>query len=167
MDGFASLALAVYGGLAFLAFVVFGLISVREQEPRAARISLALAVVILLNCGLVVLFPSPVPLIFVLAISGGLIAAAAAFVVPQRAEPVGGGRPSRRVDERDIMFARGRLVPGSPEHEAYYALRPQHLLGDDLTRSLPGLLSPDAEHADEIVFAAAEASFDLTEAVRH
>ena len=65
------------------------------------------------------------------------------------------------------MFARGRLVPGSPEHEAYYALRPQHLPGDDLTRSLPGLLSPDAELADEIVFAAAEASFDLTEAVRH
>jgi len=52
MDDFASLALAAYGGLAFLAFVVFGLISVREREPRAARISLALAVGIVLNCGL-------------------------------------------------------------------------------------------------------------------
>jgi len=65
------------------------------------------------------------------------------------------------------MFAQGRLFPGSPKHEAYCALRPQLLPGDDLTGSLRGLLSPNAELADEMVFAAAEASFDLTEAVRH
>jgi ferredoxin len=64
------------------------------------------------------------------------------------------------------MFARARLVPGSTEYDTYYALRPHNRKGDDLTRSLPGLLSPDAELADDVVFAAAEASFDLTEAVR-
>jgi len=87
-------------------------------------------------------------------------------MVPMGPKREFGGRPSRRVDERDIMFARGRLVPGSPEYESYYLLRPHHRKSDDLTRSLPGLLSPDAELADEVVFAAAEASFDLTEAVR-
>ncbi len=167
MDDFASLALAVSGGLAFLAFAVFGLISQREREPRAARVSYGTAAAIAVtSCG-VLLLPPSFQLAVIVAIAAGLTAAAVAFLVPQRAEPAEGGRPSRRVDERDIMFARGRLVPGSPEHQAYYTMRPQHLPGDELTRSLPGLLSRDAELADEVVFAAAEASFDLTEAVRH
>lgn len=167
MDDFASVALAVCGGLAFLAFAVFGLISLREREPRAALVSFGTAAAIAVASFGVALLPPPFQLVVAVAIAAGLTVAAAALVAPQRDETADGGRPSRRFDERDIMFARGRLVPGSPEHKAYYAMRPQNLLGDDLTRSLPGLLSPDAELADEVVFAAAEASFDLTEAVRH
>lgn len=64
------------------------------------------------------------------------------------------------------MFARGRLVPGSPEYEAYYGMRPENKIGDDNTRALPGLLSDEAQLAEPLAFAAAEASFDLTEAVR-
>ena len=71
--------------------------------------------------------------------------------------PTLGGRPSRRVDERDIMFARGRLAPGSPEYQAYYALRPENRSRDDHTRSLPGLLSTEAELAEPLSFAAADA----------
>jgi ferredoxin len=167
VNEFAAPALAVLGGTGFTGLVVFGLISLREREPRAARVSFGLAAAIALTCGGVVLLPSPVPLIFVCAVAGALVVAALALVVPFGAEPSAGGRPMRRVDERDIMFARGRLVPGSPEFEAYYSLRPQHRVGDDLTRSLPGLLSPNADFADEVIFAAAEASFDLTEAVRN
>jgi len=68
------------------------------------------------------------------------------------------GRPDRRVDERDIMFARRRLRPGSPEYDAYYAMRPENRESDERTRALPGLLSPDATKADPIAFAAAAAS---------
>jgi ferredoxin len=64
------------------------------------------------------------------------------------------------------MFARARLVPGTPEFDAYYALRPQNRRPDDETRQKPGLLSRDAEFADPLLFAAADASFDLTEALR-
>jgi ferredoxin len=167
VDDFAVAALAVLGGSGFIGFTVFGLISLREGEARAARVSFVLAAAIVVTWGAVALLPSPVPLIFVCVFGGALIVVALGFGIPTGAGPPDGGRPSRRVDERDIMFARGRLVPGSQEHEAYYALRPQHRKGDDLTRSLPGLLSPDAELADEIVFAAAEACFDLTTAVRH
>ncbi len=167
MGDVASLAVTAVGGLCAAFLGVFALISRREREPRAARVSLWSAVAIGLASAAFALLPAPAPMIFLIVSAGVLVVATLLLVGLSGGEPAPGGRPSQRVDERDIMFARGRLVPGSPEHEAYYALRPQHLLGDDLTRSLPGLLSPDAELADEIVFAAAEASFDLTEAVRH
>jgi len=77
-----------------------------------------------------------------------------------------GGRPRRRVDERDIMFARARLVPGSAPFETYYTMRPENRNGDDRTRSLPGLLSPNAEQHEPLVFAAADAAFDITESLR-
>jgi hypothetical protein len=45
-------------------------------------------------------------------------------------------------------------------------MRPENKIGDDHTRALPGLLSEEAQLAEPLAFAAAEASFDLTEAVR-
>ena len=64
------------------------------------------------------------------------------------------------------MFARGRLTPGSPDYELYYAMRPEKKNGDDQTRALPGLLSDEAQLFEPLSFAAAKASFDLTEAMR-
>jgi ferredoxin len=74
--------------------------------------------------------------------------------------------PVRRVDERDIMFARARLEPGSDYFRAYYAMRPEHREPDDVTRKLPGLLSPHARFAAPLPFASAAGSFTLTEALR-
>jgi ferredoxin len=71
-----------------------------------------------------------------------------------------------RIDERDIMFSRGRLEPGSPNYEAYYATRPENQAGDDKTRLLPGLLSPRSSAFHPLVFASTDASFGLTEALR-
>jgi ferredoxin len=71
--------------------------------------------------------------------------------------------PKRRFDERDIMFARARLEPGSPNYEAYYQIHPENRNVDDATRAKPGLLSADSKLANEYLFAAPEASFTLTE----
>jgi ferredoxin len=57
-------------------------------------------------------------------------------------------------------------VPDSEEHKVYYSLRPENLKPDEKLRSLPGLLAADAQKADPLVFPTAEASFDLTEALR-
>ena len=115
----------------------------------------------------IVLLPPPASKIFLFVVGGCFLASVLALVIQIGSDIEGGGRPSNKVDERDIMFARARLSPGSAEYDAYYALRPSNRKGDDLTRSLPGLLSPEADLADDVVFAAAEASFDLTEAVRN
>jgi ferredoxin len=90
----------------------------------------------------------------------------AIFLLPIGKVERGNDIPQKRVDERDIMFARAHLSPGSPEHEAYYARRPENLASDEKIRALPGLLSPDAQKANAQIFAVAEASFELTEAVR-
>jgi hypothetical protein len=88
------------------------------------------------------------------------------FLLPIGSVERGYDVPSKRFDERDIVFARRRLKPGSPQFEAYYAMRPEKRDIDDKRRALPGLLSSKALNADPDFFAAAEASFALTEAMR-
>jgi len=130
---------------ALLGLTAFGVISLGEGERRAARISFILAAAISLPCFVVAALPPPAPLVGAAFITIAAVAAVVLWFVPVARLPTGGGRPSRRVDERDIMFARGRLVPGSPEYESYYAMRPQNKQGDDHTRLLPGLLSADCD----------------------
>jgi ferredoxin len=154
-------------GLAvLLGFAAFAVVSVREREQRAALTALVLAVAGSLPFFLGTVFPLAIQ-------TGGLaglvvlsLATVVLWFLPIGTSSQSGGRPSRRVDERNIMFARARLVPGSEEFEIYYALRPEHRESDDRFRSLPGLLSPDAPAAEPVAFGAAEASFAVTEALR-
>jgi ferredoxin len=74
--------------------------------------------------------------------------------------------PLHQVDEREIIFARARLVPDSPEYKTYYQDHPEHQSPDDSSRKKPGLLSPEASHMDILHAAAAGASFYLTDALR-
>jgi len=166
VDGVSVYLMLAAGVGALLGLTAFGVISLGEGERRAARVAFILAAAISGPCFVVAALSPPVPLVGTAIIAIAMVAAVVLWFVPVARLPVGGGRPSRRVDERDIMFARGRLVPGSPEYELYYAMRPHNKQGDDQTRSLPGLLSPDAELAEPVAFAAAEACFDLTEALR-
>jgi ferredoxin len=166
VDAAASLLLFCVGLLALIGFSAFGVISVREGERRAARVAFSLAVMLSIPPIIAALLPPPVPLASAAAVLLALSAGVIAWFTPITERPPLGARPSQRIDERDIMFARGRLVPGSPEYELYYAMRPEKKNGDDNTRALPGLLSEDAQLAEPLAFAAAKASFDLTEAVR-
>lgn len=165
METVAPAVLMALSGTILALFGAFSVISMSEGERRAAAFAALVAV-----CGasLMMLFavlPAPVPgvALGLLGLSG-LIGILVFFV------PIGqgvelGGRPSRRVDERDIMFARARLKPGSRNFETYYTMHPENRGPDDRTRALPGLLSPDSEMADEVAFAAADASFDMTDAL--
>jgi ferredoxin len=74
--------------------------------------------------------------------------------------------PLSRFDERDIPFSRVRLRPGTPEYASYYTMRPGNLVIDDEIRALPGLLSPRGALFEPALFASAEGSFFLTEALR-
>lgn len=67
--------------------------------------------------------------------------------------------PTSRFDERDIMFSRKELIPGSPLFNEYYRRRPE-LEGSDMEfRALPGLLSQGSMYFHEKAFAAAKQSF--------
>ncbi len=148
-----------------VAFGAFAVISLREGERRAAVVAGLLAVGGASVFMIAAILPAPIPGVILGIVGGAAVISTLLCVAPigRGIEP--GGRPSRRVDEREIMFARARLVPGSPEFETYYQVHPEHRAGDDRTRALPGLLSPDSEMADPVAFAAADASFDLCEAL--
>jgi ferredoxin len=158
--------LALLGALFLIGFLAFAVTFLREGERRAAGIALGIAVVASLPFFLSVLLPvwaqGLVLAIAVLAVITGVVL----FMLPIGRSEAANDVPQVRIDERDIMFARGRLEPGSPNYEAYYSMRPENKDGDDKTRSLPGLLSPRSSAYHPLVFASTDASFDLTHALR-
>lgn len=60
-------------------------------------------------------------------------------------------KPRERYDERDAMFSRAALVPGTPSYQAAYARRPDLKEVDDGLRSLPQLTEPGGTFYDEAV----------------
>jgi len=158
-----TISFIALGFMMLFGFGLFGLFSIREGEGRAARVAFGAAVLTSLPLFLLSLLPVAVKLVILGVIAAGGIAL---FLLPIGRVERGNDVPRQRFDERDIMFARARLVPGSPEHEAYYAMRPENRTVDDEIRALPGLLSPTASKANPLAFASAEASFSLTGALR-
>jgi hypothetical protein len=75
-----------------------------------------------------------------------LLAAGAAFVVILFL-PIGRKRnhkrqlPHVRFDERETMFSRRELEPGTERFRQYYARHPEQKMLDDAFRLKPGLLS--------------------------
>jgi ferredoxin len=169
VSGFLSVAstlLTTASLLTLLGFGTFALVAYREGEQRAALVALALGP----TGALALLLATLLPITIQTWVLAGLVILALGVIVAWFL-PIGsrieeGGRPSRRVDERDILFARARLEPGSQQFEAYYAMRPENRESDDRTRSLPGLLSPNAPAAEPVAFGSADASFAITEALR-
>ncbi len=156
---FISVVIAVtFGG--------FAIVSIKEGEPRAAKLSatFALGGVALLLA--VMSFPRLAEVLLLLLGLVGLVGVLLFFYPIGKVERVD-EVPTQRFDERDVIFARAYLKPGSPEYEAFYTMRPENLPGDELTRSKPGLLSWESSYAQPLVFASAQGSFTLTEALHH
>ena len=88
------------------------------------------------------------------------------FFLPTAGQEVEREQPGNKIDEREIIFARARLEPGTPGYEAYYRDHPEHKKPDDAARNQAGLLSPEARFMDRFHRASAEGSFFLTGALR-
>jgi ferredoxin len=163
----AAVGLITLGMAGFLSLGAFSCVSSREGERRAAVISFGLAVALAALFFLAaVLLPNRAQfaaLGFVALVS---VAGIVAFPLPVGRVERGPDSPSTQYDERDIMFARARLEPGSTDYDDYYAMRPGNKANDDRTRSLPGLLSLEASEANPLIFAATAAAFGLTGALR-
>ncbi len=155
----ALLSIAV--GLAIgLGFLYFTWVSYREEEPRAAKRALALAVLLPLPYLSVGLFSQPWQSIVAGVLLGTTALVIGAFMLPiGKHVPTELDTPIKRIDERDIMFSRARMEPGSDRFETYYELHPDRKTLDDNFRRRPGLLSPGALYYDPVTAAAADASF--------
>ena len=71
--------------------------------------------------------------------------------------------PKKRFDERNTMFSRKELVPGSERYVTYYKNYPEHELKDRTFRAEPGLLSPGSMFYHEKAFKAAQSYFSRVE----
>ena len=161
-----TIIMIAIGVLCALVFGSFGLISIRESEHRAARVAFAIALIGCVSFLIAVKLP-PTGLLIVAAVLLAIIAAAiVVFFLPFGKADMSRDIPNARYDEREIMFARGRLIAGTGEYEAYYHGHPEHKLIDDRIRAKPGLLSPGSKYYDRNLFAAPYASFDFTGALR-
>jgi hypothetical protein len=159
-------ALLLAGVAVAAAFGGFGLVSLGEGEPRAAAIGFCVGLLGALCFGATTLLPITAQVVVLGTVGLVVTASLVLFLLPIGKMERGDEVPQSRFDERDIMFARAHLVPGSPDHDAYYAMRPENKHGDDKTRSLPGLLSPGSVEFHALAFAATDAGFFLTEALR-
>jgi len=166
MAQLTTIVLIALGMTLFATFGVFAVVSAREGERRATRVFAAIAVIAGASLAAAPFLPQPTSTAALTVIAALTAACLIRCLFPLRRPRKAGGRPSHRVDERDIMFARGRLRPDSPEFDAYYQMRPENLTGDNHTRSFPGLLSLDAEKAEPFAFAAADACFRVCDALR-
>ncbi len=79
-------------------------------------------------------------------------------------EPV---RLPRYVDELDTIFARMKLIPGTPEFDDYYKDHPYEAEQDDKARSLPGLLSKKSVYYNPLAGNTAYGNFRLIEYMQH
>lgn len=142
-------------------------VSTRERERRAAWLFAALAV----------LLPIPFLLAGWLDVAGAdvvaatLLAAVAVLAVavalPIRGRvPTDSPDPSIRFDERDVMFSRRLLVPGTDRFAEHYTRRPEQRGPDDTFRREPGLLARGSAAYDPVLFPAADASFATIEHLR-
>ncbi|MCD4735071.1 MAG: hypothetical protein K8R53_03420 [Bacteroidales bacterium] len=67
--------------------------------------------------------------------------------------------PSARHDERDTMFSRKELIPGTDRYKEYYQKNPEKEILDTKFRQEPGLLSPESVFYHQTAFEAAETYF--------
>lgn len=164
---FPSLFYMIFGLISLVIFWGFGITSWKEGETRAATRSFLVGLGGFLVSLIIQNLPQPLQGILALLSVLLILAALIIFFLPVGHVPVKISHPTTQFDEREIMFARDRLEPGSPEFEAYYASHPKHKIEDDKTRRKPGLLSPYAQLTDPLHSAATEASFQLTESLRN
>ncbi len=160
-----DLILIGLAALAFLSMGGFALLSWQEREPRAARIAAGLAIGMGSSLYLAIYFAIIIKIAILSGIGGALLLFAILCLLPIGNLPPDISTPTARFDERQIMFARHRLHPGSPEYAAYYAEHPEHQAADDRTRARPGLFSPLSKFASPLASASGTASFEITEAL--
>ena len=152
-------------GLFFLLGTGFVVISLREGEKRATIQGtwITTAGTLLLSSSL--LLPSHSKTLILGILLGLGLLTALVFYLPVGKKSLEEAEPTHKVDEREIIFARAKLVPGSLKYESYYRDHPEHQTQDDASRNKPGLFSPQARFTDPLHSAAAGASFYLTEAL--
>ena len=142
------------------------ILSLIEKEKRAAIRGALLIFPSTTFYLLALLLPEKTQDVIILVTFSLIVIAAILFFMPIKPQQAEFNQPKDQIDEREIIFARARLEPGTPEYESYYQNHPIQKSQDDASREQQGLLSPQARFMDPLHRASAVGSFSLTEALR-
>jgi len=161
LDKIVDIALTLGGGILLIFFTAVLLTSLFEKEERAAYLALLsgflLSFPFLLPFFLGFVYPAWISLV----LNGLLLGPLLALFLPFRGRiSYHAQNPVDRFDERDTMFSRRTLVPGSERFDQYYTRRPGNKQLDNKFRRLPGLLKAGTKYYDPILFAATNSMFD-------
>jgi len=138
--------------------LIFMMVSVREKEPRAARLALMLAMTeAIAFSSFLFLFSAQAQQIVLWSLAGLAIISVIVYSLPIGRWKETPQIPEKKIDERTIMFARMRMQHGTPEYEAYYKMHPKHKAGDERIRAR-GWGGKSGLHV-KVMEMAAEASF--------
>ncbi|MGB9375787.1 MAG: hypothetical protein WCA82_16680 [Jiangellales bacterium] len=160
----------ITGSLTGLFLLGFGLVSVRERENRAAAVAITCGLVFLAAWfGLGLRYPQwSIPAAVGLMAAAALAALLMLYPMGENTIPEVDAQKARRLDEREIMFARARLKQGTPQFEEFYQrLRPDLAEVDGELRQLPRLGEPGGRFYTEKDGAYFEALFDYIEEINH
>ncbi len=139
----------------------------REGDTRAAGRLFGLAPLLAAPWFIAGLVSAPWAIWFAIVPLGGSVLLLIALLLPLGNPAVAADPVSEiRLDERDTMFSRHELVPGSDREARHYARRPEHRAQDESWRRRPGLLAPGSGCYDPLQFGAASASVTALEALR-
>jgi reductive dehalogenase len=155
-----NVAATAVGSAAFLLMVWFAVVSLTEEERRAASRAIVTAVLLPIPYLLVGLLPTPRTTALGVVFLAAAASVAVTVLLPLRTRKLTDeGTPISRIDERDTMFSRNALEPGSERFRDYYSRNPDKKEPDDRFREKPGLLKDGTTWYDPYLFPAAEASF--------
>jgi len=147
-----------------LFFVWFSFVSLLEKEKKAfVRSTILLAFFLSLNI-LFLLFAPPVRT-YIFAGAAlfffGLLVWLLFWPAPRQSIQIVGDQ--KKIDERDVIFARFDIHEGMKNFKEYYARHPEFQTIDEEIRRLPDLFDPSHNKKDPVLFALAEAEFDFLE----
>jgi reductive dehalogenase len=148
----------------FLFFLFFSLASLREKEKKAfIRSTILLLGLLVINFVFLLLKESlrswmfgGLFILFLLGISLLLF-----FPVSKKSIQIVGEQ--KKIDERDVIFARFDYQEGTEVFEKYYLRRPEYKEIDDEIRKIPDILSSPHMKKSPLLFSLASAEFDFLE----
>ena len=129
----------------------------QEREWSALRKSIIIEIIVIILS--IVIYTTHYSLLLYIGICmEGLLILLFILPIDSRSD-ITGGTPGSRFDERDIMFSRKELIPGSEKYNSYYKAHPQLKELDNLFRKEPGLLSKDSTYYNRKAFQNADRYF--------
>lgn len=155
------------GVLITIAFLFIAIVSFREKEYRAFRISMLFSLLLLVSFLTIYFIDFPHK---GLVVKGCLFFIAGVLVIlfiPFRPKLKGGFQvPKQKHDERDVMFSRNELIPGTEKFDLYYQSNPDYKNLDDKFREKPGLLSDKSMMYHPYTYASAHANLEIIETLK-